>query len=86
MVSLIEWSREGLRDGRGLDTNILTEPSLSPSSHLLPRHPILRIADDPGSCLHGYPTVSQVSELDQRWNYRVNRSRIEANLLGSLEE
>ena len=63
--SLIECNREGLRDGRGLDTSIPMEPSPPTVSQPSPVHSILRIPCAKSNYLHSYLTVSQVSELDQ---------------------
>lgn len=64
MQGLLEWSREGLRDGYLFDTGILSETSLllfplqtspGPTLHKVEGHP---------NCLHSSLTVSHLSEHD----------------------
>lgn len=65
MLSLLEWSREGLRDEDLFDTGILAETSLFSSLGTFPCQTSLRDLYSQSNCLYSYPTVSHLSEHDQ---------------------
>lgn len=73
MQSLIECSREGLRDGYLMDTGILAETSLSPSLLALSPGTTFRKAESHSNCLHSFLTVSHLSEHDHEPFLRTTR-------------
>ena len=61
---MVEWSREGLRDGYLFDTGILAETSLLFPLQLSLRSTLHKVEGHP-NCLHSSLTVSYLSEHDQ---------------------